>query len=157
MYNNNDSSARTPGEVIREMPFEGSQMSSNPFTTHGAFSWMELMTTDPQAAQEFYRKLFGWEFEPFQDNTMPYTVVKVQGQGVGGIMKMPPNVPENVPPHWGAYITVNDVDATVRQVEELGGGVYVPPRDIPKVGRFAVLRDPQGAAFMVIRYNPSLQ
>lgn len=132
-------------------------MSNNPFTTPGAFSWMELLTSDPKAAKEFYEKVFGWEFELFHgDSSMPYNVVKVQGQGVGGIMGVPPQAPKDMPPHWGAYITVKDVDATVKQVEQLGGGVCMGPQDIPKVGRMAVLRDPQGAVFMVIAYNPSM-
>ncbi len=125
-----------------------------PFKTHGAFSWVELMTTDPEAAKAFYVELFGWELEdsPCPGNEgMTYTVVKVAGQPAGGIMPMSPNVPPGVPPHWGCYVTVDDVDVTVAKVEELGGQILVPPTEIPSVGRFSVIQDPQGAVIQVIK------
>ena len=59
-----------------------------------------------------------------------------------------------IPPHWGIYITVDDVDATARKAEAIGGKVVVPPTDIPKVGRFSVIKDPQGIPFSVITYLP---
>lgn len=123
------------------------------FETPGAFSWVELLTTDPAAAGTFYGELFGWELEDSPMGGRSYTVVKVQGQAVGGIMKMPAEAPPGVPPHWGAYVTVTDVDATVAKAESLGGQALVPAMDIPQVGRFAVIRDPQGAALAVIAYE----
>ena len=124
----------------------------NPFETTGAFSWVELMTTDPAAAKEFYGELFGWELEAAPMGDMEYTVVKVDGRPAGGIMNMPPTMPPGVPPHWGAYVTVANVDETVAKVEQLGGSVHLPPTDIPGVGRFAVVADPQGATISVIAY-----
>lgn len=124
------------------------------FETHGAFSWSELTTTDAQGAKTFYGEMFGWELD---DELMPdggaYTMAKVDGEPKAGIMAMPANVPPGTPPHWGIYITVDDVDAAVEKASALGGGTIVPPRDIPSVGRFAVLRDPQGAVFQVIAYT----
>lgn len=125
----------------------------NRFKQHGAFSWFELMTPDPEAAKKFYTRLFGWETEAYPMEGMSYTVVKSGNEGVGGIMKTPPQA-EGAPPYWGIYITVEDVDATVRKAEELGGKIMMPPTDIPKVGRFAVLQDPQGAVISVITYAP---
>jgi len=127
----------------------------DPFKTPGAFSWNELMTTDPAAARAFYQGLFGWQLE---DMNMAeggtYTVVKTaDGEAIGGVMAMPPGA-AGMPPAWGAYVTVEDTDATVAKAEALGASVVVPPTDIPKVGRFAVLRDPQGAALAVIAYVP---
>ncbi len=124
------------------------------FQTQGAFSWCELCTNDLQAAGRFYGELFGWELE---DSPMPgtggaYVVAKVGGRPVGGMMTMPPNLPPGVPPHWGVYVTVDDVDATVAEAARLGGKVHHPPTDIPGVGRFAVLSDPQGAVVHVIKY-----
>lgn len=126
------------------------------FKQHGAFSWSELMTTDVGAAKEFYGKLFGWTYKPFQADWCVYEVVQVDGVEKGGIMPMPPNC-QNMPPCWGAYVTVNDIDATAKQVEELGGKVLVGPQDIPKVGRFCVIQDPQGAIILAITYAPQCE
>lgn len=124
----------------------------NPFTQQGAFSWNELMTADVEGARQFYTRLFGWEIEemPMECGT-PYTIVKTGGEGIGGIMAMPPQA-TGVPPHWGAYVTVDDVDATARLAEELGAKIIVVPTDIPNVGRFCVLQDPQGAVISAITY-----
>jgi predicted enzyme related to lactoylglutathione lyase len=115
----------------------------------GAFCWSELMTTDVPAAIKFYTKLFGWTTEEFPMEGMAYTLVKVAGTEVGGIMTVPPEA-EGMPPMWGIYVTVDDVDATAKLVEELGGKILLPPTDIPKVGRFCVIQDPQGAMISAI-------
>jgi predicted enzyme related to lactoylglutathione lyase len=126
-------------------------MENNRFRTHGAFSWLELLTPDPKAAGQFYTKLLGWKL---QENAMgmPYTAIEVQGEAMGGMMKTPAQGPD-MPPQWGIYITVNDVDETARLARQLGGAVHREPADIPGVGRFAVLADPQGATFCVIAYR----
>lgn len=123
----------------------------DPFKQHGAFSWFELMTTDSEGAKEFYSKLFGWETEEMPMEDMNYTVVKVGEEPVGGIMTTPPQA-EGTPPNWGGYVTVDDVDATARKAEELGAKILVPLTDIPNVGRFFVLQDPQGAIISAITY-----
>lgn len=123
------------------------------YRTHGAFSWSELMTTDPAAAAEFYGKLFGWTCETMDMGTGPYHVVKAGEASVGGIMGMPPDAGP-MPPVWGCYVTVDDVDATLARCTELGGRVIMPPMDVPKVGRMAVIQDPQGAVLSVITYAP---
>ena len=122
------------------------------FKKHGAFSWYELMTTDVEAAKEFYTKLLGWETEDMNMGDMTYTVLKVGGEEVGGMMSMPPQA-EGTPPHWGIYVTVDDVDATAKLAQELGAKTIVPPTDIPNVGRFYVFQDPQGAVLSVITYS----
>lgn len=125
----------------------------DPFKTFGAFSWNELMTTDPASAKVFYAGLFGWCLEDMDMGPEGiYTVIKTaSGKEIGGVMGMPPGS-EAMPPAWGAYVTVEDADATVAKAESLGARVIVPPRDIPKVGRFAVIQDPQGASLAVIAY-----
>jgi len=80
---------------------------------------------------------------------MKYTIVKVGEEGRGGIMSTPPQA-EGSPPNWGVYVTVDDVDATARKAEGLGGKILVPPTDIPNVRRFSVLQDPQGAVISAI-------
>lgn len=127
------------------------------FMKHGVFSWNELMTTDLKASKEFYSKLFGWTFEENpMENGEPYACVHAGETMVAGMFTKPKEVPAEVPPHWGAYVTVDDVDATVKQVAELGGTILVPPTDIPKIGRFSVLMDPQGAALNIITYDPNI-
>jgi uncharacterized protein len=120
------------------------------YKTPGAFSWNELMTRDPDAAAAFYGQLFGWTFEKM-DMGMPYQVIKADGTSVGGLMGMPPNAPPM--PMWGSYVTVADADATAKRCTELGGKVLNPPMDIPTIGRFVVLQDPQGAVISAIAYK----
>jgi len=124
---------------------------ATPSATHGAFSWTELTTTDPKAAREFYGKLLDWQFTDMDMGKSVYTVINVGGQGVGGITAVPPNA-KGMPPAWGSYITVNDVDAVVARVAGLGGRVLLAPMDIPTVGRFATIMDPQGATISLITY-----
>jgi uncharacterized protein len=122
------------------------------FKQHGAFSWCELMTTDVEAAKAFYTKLFGWDSEAMSIPGMTYTVVKAGGKGIGGIMTIPKEA-KGAPPMWGAYVTVDDVDLTARTAEKLGAKLLVPPTDIPTVGRFCVIQDPQGAVISAITYK----
>jgi predicted enzyme related to lactoylglutathione lyase len=129
----------------------------NPFQTPGAVSWTELTTPDPAAAQAFYGALFGWRFDamPMPDGT--YHVIKVTDDAaIGGIMATPPQA-QGTPPMWGSYVTVADCDATAAKCTSLGGKVCVGPMDIPNVGRFAMLQDPQGAMLYVIAYKPSMK
>jgi uncharacterized protein len=123
------------------------------YTTHGAFSWSELMTTDPQAATEFYGTLFGWKFETMDVPDGTYHVIKVGDTSVGGVMRLPAESGA-MPPSWGCYVTVDNVDETATRCSSLGGKVIVGPQDIPGVGRFAVILDRQGAALNIITYAP---
>jgi hypothetical protein len=118
-------------------------------TTHGAFSWNELTTTDTQAALEFYTKLFGWTTEVMDMPGMKYTVVKAGGQPIGGVMALPR---EGCPVTWTTYVTVDNIDETASLAQSLGGNIIMPPTDIPDVGRFAIFTDPQGAVIAAITY-----
>jgi predicted enzyme related to lactoylglutathione lyase len=122
-------------------------------TKHGQFSWNELATTDPAAATKFYTELFGWTTQDYPMPEFNYTVVKQKGEenGQGGIMPIPPNA-QGMPPAWISYVTVDDVDTSAQLAGKLGGKILVPPRDIPNVGRFSVIQDPQGAAIAIITY-----
>ena len=122
------------------------------FKRHGMFSWYELMTDDVEGSKAFYATLLGWTLEEFpMEEGESYWVVKVGEEEMGGIMRIPPAA-EGAPPHWGVYITVDNVDECAKKAEQLGAKVLVPAMDIPQVGRFAVLQDPQGAAFAIITY-----
>jgi predicted enzyme related to lactoylglutathione lyase len=110
------------------------------------------MTSDVEAAKAFYTKLFGWELEDMTSSGMAYTVVKAGGNGIGGLMQTPKEAQDR-PPVWGAYVTVDDVDLTAKTAVQLGAKLCIPPQDIPGVGRFSVIQDPQGAVISVITYK----
>ena len=109
----------------------------------GQFNWNELLTTDVEGAKSFYTKLFGWETIPMPGG-MPYTILKKDGGDVGGLMQSP--VP-GAPAQWVAYISVADTDQSAKSATSFGAKIVVPPFDIPKIGRIALLQDPQGATF----------
>lgn len=110
----------------------------------GALCWCELDTNDTDSAGRFYTKLFGWTTKESPE----YTEFNRGGTPIGGMMRIPKEWGD-VPPNWLPYFAVSDCDATAAKAMELGGSVTVPPTDIPNVGRFAVLQDPQGAVFAV--------
>ncbi|MDT5159380.1 MAG: uncharacterized protein QOH51_3737 [Acidobacteriota bacterium] len=121
---------------------------------NGSFCWNELATTDAEAAQNFYKELLGWQIKESTGAGMQYNEIVVAGEHVGGIYKMGPEYGE-APSHWMPYVAVEDVDASARQVWELGGKVCVPPMDIPNVGRFCVINDPTGATISLITLSGS--
>lgn len=118
---------------------------------HGMFSWNELKTDDVEAAKAFYAKVFGWTLEDVPMPDMTYTLLKLDDREVGGMMKLPAEA-GGAPPHWGVYVSVDDVDAVARTAEKLGGKVLVQPRDLPFIGRVCVIQDPQGAVISAIKY-----
>jgi len=115
----------------------------------GLFVWHELNTTDTTGADAFYSRLIGWKSKPWDPNPS-YQVWTMGREGRAGLYQIHeiPNI-VTPPPHWLNYIGTPDVDATVRQAVELGGKVVTPAADVPRVGRMAVLQDPQGAMFAV--------
>lgn len=122
-----------------------------------AFIWYELMTPDPAAAARFYGPLVGWETRdwPSPDGSMPYTLVGRGEAMVAGIMGLPePMLKNGAPPHWAGYVHVENVEDACAKATSLGGMVCVPPGDIPEVGRFAVIADPQGATLNIMTPLP---
>jgi predicted enzyme related to lactoylglutathione lyase len=116
--------------------------------------WNELSTGDTDKAGDFYTGLFGWSKNVQQMGPMTYTSFMNGDRPAGGMYKPGPEL-GNVPPHWLVYFAVDDTDAKVAQVRELGGTTLLPAMDIPGTGRFAVVQDPQGAAFGIIKLeNP---
>jgi hypothetical protein len=114
---------------------------------HGTLAWNELMSPDVEKAAGFYQAVFGWDAETNTAGGMTYTEFKVDGQSIAGAMAPPM---EGIPPVWGIYFAVDDTDATVAEATRRGATLINGPVDIP-VGRFAVLMDPQGAVFSVIK------
>jgi predicted enzyme related to lactoylglutathione lyase len=120
----------------------------------GRFAWYDLMTTDQDGAIGFYSKLIGWSTQPFEGGEQPYTMFANGGEPLGGLMDLPPDgVEAGATPSWLAYVVVEDVAAAAARVEELGGSLRHPVTDIPGVGQFAVIVDPQGASLAVYGSN----
>ena len=125
---------------------------SGAYREFGALCWNELGTNDTQKAGDFYSTMFGWEREVLS-GPMEYTVFKNNGEGIGGMYRITPEMGP-IPPHWMVYFAVSDCDATVQKTIASGGGVIRPAEDIPKIGRFAILRDPSSAVFAIIKPAP---
>ena len=118
----------------------------------GRFVWFDHLTRDVAAARDFYTAVVGWGTQAWGGGDEPYTMWTADGVPVGGLMKLPGEMEQaGTPPHWFAHVTVEDVDASARRAEELGGRVLSPPADIPEVGRYAVVADPQGATISLFR------
>ena len=120
----------------------------------GRFVWYEDLAKDPKAAIDFYTEVVGWKTQPFKEAGHDY-VMWVGSQGpLGGVMKLPDDAAKmGTPPHWMAHVQVENVDATAALAQKLGGTVHKEPTDIPTVGRFAVIGDPQGAFVSI--FTPS--
>jgi predicted enzyme related to lactoylglutathione lyase len=118
--------------------------------TEGDFVWYELMTSDVAAASAFYAKVVGWTIEESGMPGFTYLLAKVGDRQVAGLMGFSPEM-AGVPPCWSGYVLASDVDGMAEKVTTAGGSVKRAPMDIPGVGRFAVVADPQGAAFMLFR------
>ena len=108
-------------------------------------SWNELQARDLEKAKKFYTALFGWTLK----DSPEYSEFHIGERAVGGMMQS--QAPEGVPSFWLPYFAVDDCDATAKTAGGAGAAVHVPPMNIEKVGRFAVLADPQGASFAVIK------
>jgi len=126
--------------------FAGAELVNEP----GALGWNELESRDPAAAKEFYGAVFGWSFEDHDMGEMTYTEWQLDGVAIGGMADIKGRVPDEVPAHWMAYFGTEDTDATAEKSKELGGTVHFGPVDIP-AGRFAMVADPWGAAFAVMK------
>ena len=124
-------------------------MSTNPMTTHGAFSWVEFHGPDAAAARQFYEQVLGWAVTemPMQDGSA-YPGILVGEQPAGGFSAKPAESGS-----WLAYVTVDDVDERTRAATEAGAEVISEPVSAPGVGRMSVVRDPFGASLAFITYE----
>ncbi len=114
-----------------------------------SLTWNELSTNDTAAASTFYRELFGWSIEVANEDG--YLLIQNAGRANGGILELGADRSE-VPPHWAAYLAVEDCDASIAKATDLGAQVHMPPLDIPQ-GRFGVIGDPQGAVITLMRVD----
>jgi len=124
---------------------------------HGRWIWYELITPNVPGAKRFYGDLIGWTAHdlPAMPESEPYAIVSADGYGLGGIMNLGEAMKaEGMPPNWTGYICVDDCDAAAAMAKSLGGGVMREPLDIPGVGRFAIITDPAGAVFAIMKPTP---
>lgn len=132
--------------VWQPKSFKGADLVNEPVS----FCWCELMTRDLAGAEQFYPALFGWTTSEMPGGN-GYTLWNLDGRSVAGLVQMTDEMfPPEVPPNWGVCFAVEDADATVARASEFGANSLVAPTDIP-VGRFAVMQDPQGAVFEVVK------
>jgi uncharacterized protein len=122
--------------------------------TPGTFSWVDLQTSDQDAAKAFYADLLGWDYEevPIGDGTT-YSMARLQGHSVAGIG---PLQGEGMPSHWNCYVTVADADASAARAAELGATLLAEPFDVFDAGRMAAFQDPQGAILSVWQAKESI-
>lgn len=115
--------------------------------------WYELLARDPDAAERFYTHVLGWTSRRPQLAAAPdYRVLAApDGDGIAGLMAVPPGAP--MTPGWLFYLAADDVDATVERIVAAGGSVTMPATDIHEVGRIALVADPDGTLFYVMRGN----
>jgi uncharacterized protein len=130
---------------------KGAQLVNEPNT----WCWSELLTTDIGGSKQFYGAVLGWGEHTSGSEDHGYTEWKVGDRSVGGMMPKPSEA-GNMPNAWVVYFTVDDVDATARKASELGGGVTAEPMDV-EPGRIAILSDPNGGMFGVIRFTEQPQ
>jgi uncharacterized protein len=120
--------------------------------SEGVFVWDELVTTDLAGAQRFYEEIFGWTTKDMGTDFGGYRIFEVGGIGIAGLMAAPD---PSIPAHWQPYVAIDDTDATTAKAKELGGSALLEPMDVPTIGRIAVIRDPQGAVFGIIKPEPA--
>jgi predicted enzyme related to lactoylglutathione lyase/uncharacterized protein YbaA (DUF1428 family) len=145
------------------MPFDGARMIYGGFAPvvtleksrnnkPGDYIWYELITGDAEAAQKFYASILGWTFADSGQKDMDYRIINAGENSVGGFMPITKDMADHgAKPIWLGYIAVDDVDATVAEIKTRGGSLQMPAMDIPMVGRIAMVADPQGAPFYVMK------
>jgi predicted enzyme related to lactoylglutathione lyase len=121
----------------------GAQLVNEP----GSFTWSELHSSDVTKSKEFYSEVFGWGWGGVPE----YSEVQVGGRSVAGLMPRPPGLPAEAPDNWLIYFGSADLDGDTQKAKELGATVLVPATEIPNMGRFSVIMDPQGGTFAIFQ------
>ena len=121
----------------------------------GRFCWYDLMTTDPAAGKNFYTGVLGWGTEKWEnEGGVDYNMWSTERGPIGGVTQLSEEaVAAGAPPHWLAYVEVDDVAGTLAKAEQLGASVMVAATPIDDAGEFAVFADPQGATLALYRSN----
>src|SRR5580698_6467156 len=132
--------------------FAGSNGEADLVSSHGRFVWYELMTTDIETAKAFYANVVGWGTRDSSASGLPYSLFTSGDSPVAGLMNVPMGARRTgVTPQWMGYVAVDDVDAAVDRIKQLGGAVHVPPTDLPNISRFSVVADPQTATLALVK------
>src|SRR5437899_2129174 len=134
-------------------PTTANENQPNP---QGDFIWYELMTPDPEGSKAFYDAVVGWNFGEPADEYQGYRMINAPGGGfAGGVLPLTEEMQQHgARPIWLGYVYVADVDQSVRAIEQAGGKSLMPANDIPNVGRIAMVADPDGAPFYVMKPIP---
>jgi uncharacterized protein len=116
-------------------------------TAPGAFHWNELQSRNLKKAKDFYAKTLGWKYDemPMGDMYGTYTIIKANGEQVGGMFEMKGPMFDGVPESWFTYVAVDDIDKVIKKVKAAGGKVLREPWDVEGVGRIAIVQDANGA------------
>ncbi len=139
---------------VREVsaPTTTARTGPNP---QGDFIWYELMTPDPEGSKAFYDTVVGWTISDAEPAYNGYRMIGVEGGFAGGVLPLTDEMRQHgARPTWLGYIHVNDVDQSLASIEQAGGKTLLPGTDIPNVGRIAMVADPQGAPFYVMKPIP---
>ena len=139
---------------VETAPAAGQQNRSGP-NPPGDFIWYELMTPDPGSAKAFYDAVVGWDIEAQPAGQMDYRMIRrSDGGNAGGVLRITSEMAsEGARPTWLGYLNVVDVDESTASIERSGGNILMKA-DIPGVGRIAMVTDPQGAPFYVMKPIP---
>lgn len=111
----------------------------------GQFCWNELATSNVKEAKDFYGKVFGWQFSDHDMGDMTYTMIKANNQDFAGIWSIPKEKEKQIPPHWMAYILVENLDKSLEKASKHGASIVKPATNAGDMGRFAIITDPTGA------------
>jgi predicted enzyme related to lactoylglutathione lyase len=135
--------------------WQATQMRGFGVDKTGTFGWAELNARGKEKALPFYEQVFGWTSResPMGEGQPAYTEFLLDDQSIAGGWEMNPMIPAEVPSYWQIYFNVDDVDSAFRKVLDLGGKEMVSPQDFPG-GRFAIVQDPQGASFGLLKTTP---
>ena len=135
--------------------WQGTRMGGFQTDSPNSFGWAELNARGVDRALPFYTKVFGWTVKtsPMGEGQPDYNEFQIGGQSVAGAWEMNSNVPAEVPSYWQVYFAVDDVDTAFRKAIELGAKEVNAPTEYPG-GKFAIVTDPQGASFGLLKTNP---
>lgn len=116
----------------------------------GKFVWYDLFTHDLESASRFYGEIFGWEFIPTASGSSRVRTIEQDGTPIGNAIKIDPQKQKEAHPAWLSYMSVDDVDASAKWVQQHRGAIKMPPKDLPERGRVVVVEDPEGAVFALL-------
>ena len=141
---------------VRDAPAPTQRNDTSGPNPPGSFIWYELMTTDADGAKDFYDAVVGWTIDTESQFPNGYRMIgRSDGKFAGGLLPLTDEMQQHgAHPTWLAYVGVNDVDLQLQGIEHAGGKVLMPAFDIPDVGRVAMVTDPQGSPFYIMKPTP---